>query len=668
MTAQTLAPPPEAQSSKEEQPRVTEPRNRHTGIKFLVVLAVWLIGWAIFKNRDTLTIPFTQLDGVDRWINHVRDLIQAASLDNWFFHGVIGQLTNFANWLVTEIGNWISHPAPGRPVPQIGWVGVTAIFGWIALAAAGWRIAILVVGTTVLYGVGGYWADSMDMLILTVLAVLVCIVVGVPVGIAMARRRWVSNVVTPILDAMQTMPSFAYLLPFVFVFGLGTLCTLLLTIVYAIPPLIRITEHGIRSVSPSTVEAAGSLGLTRRQLLRKVQLPMAKRTIVVGINQCTLAALAMATVAALVSAPGLGQDVLTGLTNLDVGQAAVPGLLLVIMAIALDRATTAASERSELRQRAGSHGTRNRRILLALAGVAALVAIYLSRTYLDFAQFPDAMNLGTQLADGINRVTDTVVNAVDTVTQGFRNAISYGFLNPLQNVLAQAPYWLMAPVLLAFSWVLAGWRALAATLVCEGVIFGLNMWHETVVTLTMVIVATVMVMIIALVLGVWLGRSRRADLVIRPILDAFQVIPPFAYLVPALALFGASRFTAITAAVAYASPIAVKLVTDGIRGVSPTTVEAAASTGTTRWQEIRKVQLPMARSGLVLAANQGLLYVLSMVVIGGMVGGGSLGYLVFSGFAQANLQGKGLAAGIAVTALGIMLDRVTRGIAQRVGD
>ena len=159
------------------------------------------------------------------------------------------------------------------------------------------------------------------------------------------------------------------------------------------------------------------------------------------------------------------------------------------------------------------------------------------------------------------------------------------------------------------------------TLVCEAVIFWTGLWNDTMVTLAMTLVATVMVMLIAVVLGVSMGRNRRADLGIRPFLDAFQVLPPFVYLVPALALFGVGRFTAIMAAVAYAVPIATKLVADGIRGVSPTTVEAARSSGSTGWQMITKVQLPMAREALVLAANQGLLYVLAMVVIGGMVGG-----------------------------------------------
>ncbi len=198
-------------------------------------------------------------------------------------------------------------------------------------------------------------------------------------------------------------------------------------------------------------------------------------------------------------------------------------------------------------------------------------------------------------------------------------------------------------------------------------ILGVGLWNDSMVTLAMTLEATVLVMLIAVVLGVGIGRSHRLDLVVRPFLDAFQTIPPFVYLVPALALFGVGRFTAVAAAIAYASPIAVKLVADGIRGVPQATLEAVESTGTTSWQTITKVQLPMAREALVLATNQGLLYVLSMVVIGGLVGGGSLGYIVVSGFSQDQLFGKGLAAGIAITAIGVMLDRIARNAAARSG-
>ena len=153
----------------------------------------------------------------------------------------------------------------------------------------------------------------------------------------------------------------------------------------------------------------------------------------------------------------------------------------------------------------------------------------------------------------------------------------------------------------------------------------------------------------------------------RPVLDAAQTLPAFVYLVPFLGFFGANRFTAIVAAVVYAAPVAIKIVADGIRGVSPTTMEAATSVGASTWQLVRQVQLPMAARSLALATNQGLIYVLAMVVVGGLVGGGALGYLVVAGFVQNALYGKGLAAGLAIVLLGIMLDRITQAAAAEVG-
>ncbi|MGC4112960.1 MAG: ABC transporter permease subunit [Nocardioides sp.] len=696
MTTLEATPTPSAPASKEEQPHVAETGGRRTGLYLLVIAVVWGLGYAVFKDHDTLSRPFQQLNGLDKWFNHIRDNIQAAGLHNWFFHGIIGNGSTFVNdHVIGKLQAWLSTPSAGRPVPDVGWLGVVAIFTWAAFAVAGLRSAGLVLVGTLLFGILGFWQNSVDTVIITILAVIVSIAIGVPIGIAMARRQWVSTVVTPVLDVMQTMPALAYI-PFMFViFGPGATCAIVLTIVYSIPPLVRITEHGLRSVSETTIEAAGSLGVTRSQLLRKVQLPMARRTIVVGVNQCTLAALSMAVIAGLINGPGLGTDVLEGLANLNVGQAAVPGLLIVVIAIVLDRTTTAASERRERSHavasvsspgvmlvsvvlehlpRWASQDTRAprrrpsplmRRIVLLASLVPVLVCIYLSHTYLDLAQFPTSWNAGPHLADGINSVSNTIVNHIDTVTEDIRKGISYGFLNPLQNLLANTPWWLMAPILLAISWVVGGLKPLLTTAVCEGVILGVGLWNEAMITLTSTLVATVMVMIIALVVGVWTGRNRTADRIIRPILDAFQTFPSFVYLVPALALFQPTRFTAIVAATAYASPIAVKLVADGIRGVSATTIEAARSQGITSWQMIFKVQIPMARSSIALAANQGLLYVLSMVVIGALVGAGSLGYLAVSGFQQDPLFGKGLNAGIAVTALGIMLDRTARAVANR---
>jgi glycine betaine/proline transport system permease protein len=683
---------------KEQLPYVEQHKPRRTGLKLLGILVVWLVGYFALSGQMTKALGLQDTTELHQKFNDARDWVQLEGTDNWLFGGVFGAISDALNSLVLFFQELIAIPAFPRPVPEIGWLGVIALAVWFTYAFAGLRSTILVTLTFLFFGLVDLWPDSMDTLIITLLAVVMCMVMGIPLGIWMARRKAVSNTVTPVLDIMQTFPPFCYLAPLALLFGIGSACALVLTIIYALPPIVRITEHGIRSVSPTTQEAARSLGLTGRQMLRSVQLPMARRTIVVGINQCMMAALSMATIAALVNGPGLGKPVVAALQTLNVGAASVAGLAIVFMAIMLDRTTTAASERGTGRSTVGSasgmgvmlttvvlerlprwateepgRGQRvprvtsaGRWLLLAVLFVPVLVCVYLSRQQLRFAEFPET-SVGPELARRINEFTDWFVGNVDTFTIWLKDQVTVYVINPLQDLLSQSPWWLMALVLLGVAYVLGGWRPAAITLVCEGVILWTGLWNDTMITLSMTLIATALVMVIAVILGVAMGRSRRADVSIRPFLDAFQVIPPFVYLVPALALFAPGRFTAIIAATAYAVPIATKLVADGIRGVAPTTVEAARSTGSTRWQMISKVQLPMARESLVLATNQGLLYVLSMVVIGGMVGGGSLGYIVVSGFSQDQLFGKGLCAGIAIAALGVMLDRIARYAAARYG-
>jgi glycine betaine/proline transport system permease protein len=709
MSATTTAPPPApgpAVGTKEEQPYVAPEKKRYTGWKLLGILVVWLVLYEAFKGQMTRAMGLQDTTALHQKLNDVRDWVQLHGPDNWFVGGVLGTIGDFLNWLVLQCQELISIPAFPRPVPEIGWLGVVAIAAWLAYVVAGLRSTVMVTISFLLFGILALWSDSMDTLIITGLSVLTCIVIGLPVGVMMARSKTVSAVVTPILDIMQTLPAFCYLAPMALLFGIGASAAMMLTIIYAVPPLIRITEHGLRSVSPTTVEAARSMGLTSTQMLRQVELPMARRTIVVGINQCTMAALSMATIAALVNGPGLGIPIVQALQIENVGAASVASIAVVVMAIMLDRTTTAASERTTGRtnvasasglsvmltgvvierlprwatEEAGRGESRprvtkaGRWLLYGVLFIPVLICVYLSRQLLNLAEFPDVSNTpvlkwisGPELTAKINDFTTWFVDKVDTYTIAFKNDITNWLINPLQNLLSLSPWWLTAGVLLAIAYVLGGWRPTAVTLVCEGVIFATGLWNDTMITLSMVLVATLMVMLIAIILGVAMGRSRKADVGIRPILDAFQVIPPFVYLVPALALFLPGRFTAIIAAVAYSFPIATKLVADGIRGVSPTTVEAARASGITRWQMIRKVQLPMSKESLVLATNQGLLYVLSMVVIGGMVGGGSLGYIVVSGFSQDQLFGKGLCAGIAIAALGVMLDRIARYAAARAG-
>jgi glycine betaine/proline transport system permease protein len=283
------------------------------------------------------------------------------------------------------------------------------------------------------------------------------------------------------------------------------------------------------------------------------------------------------------------------------------------------------------------------------------------------AEFPSELNIGPNIVVFATDVTTWVQDNLSIITNGFRDVVTTILLNPFESLLTESPWWLVCAVVLALAALLGGGRVTVVSAVCLGLLIGTGVWRDAMTTLAATLIATVAVLALGVLFGVWMGRDRRADRVIRPLLDAGQTMPAFVYLVPFVALFGATRFTAIVAAVVFAAPVVIKIVADGVRGVSATTVEAAVAAGASSGQTIRKVQLPMAARSLTLATNQGLIYVLSMIVVGGLVGAGALGYDVVAGFSQGQLYGKGLAAGLAIVLLGILLDRITQAAARRTG-
>jgi len=657
-----------------------EPRSRLSfqwpgrGKLIVGLLVIWLVLGALLRGKQTLSLAPADLTGLHRWFNDLDDSISANRNSNPVFLYFFNEIRLVIDHLVVFIQGLIAQPAYGRPVPVIGWLGVVALVTFLASAFGNLRVgALALVGFTFL-GLQGLWQESMDTLALTLAAVLLSLLIGIPLGIWAGTSDRFNAVVTPILDFMQTMPTFVYLAPLTLFFLIGPASATIATLIYSLPCAVRYTAHGIREVPPSSVEAATSLGATGWQRLTGVLLPMAKRTIVLGLNQTIMAALAMVTIAALIDAPGLGKTVLKALETLDVGTAFNAGLAIVVMAICLDRITTAASRRAELAGRGRAPkawAVKARRPALLIGAIVTLFAVYLSRTYLWAAEFPSTLRNGTDIEIGsdiakrVSIITDWVQLNLSGVTNGFKDAVTSLVIDPLQTLLVESPWWLVALVLIGLAALLGDTRAVITTVICLAVLLGTGLWQDTMTTLAMVLVATVVTIALGVLVGVWMARNRRVDSVVRPILDAFQTMPPFVYLVPFVALFAASRFTAIVAAVLYAAPVSIKIVADGVAAVSPTTVEAATASGSNTWQIITKVQLPMAREALTLAVNQGLIYVLAMVVVGGLVGAGALGFDVVAGFSQGQLFGKGLAAGIAIVALGIMLNRITVAAAHR---
>ncbi len=252
------------------------------------------------------------------------------------------------NWLTVE-GDAFFDAIGGGLLQLLLWLeGALLWIPWYVLIAAvalvawrvkDWRLAAGSAVGMVFIGLLGLWEASMQTLAIVLAATLLAIVVGVPIGIAMTRKDWIESLIRPILDMMQTLPSFVYLIPALMLFGLGKVPALIATFIYAVPLSIRFTNLGIRQVPADVIEAAEAFGATQQQQLFKVQLPLALPTIMAGINQTIMMALAMVVVASMIGAGGLGSEVLNGISRLEVGRGFVAGISIVILAIIMDRIT-----------------------------------------------------------------------------------------------------------------------------------------------------------------------------------------------------------------------------------------------------------------------------------------------------------------------------------------
>ena len=228
-------------------------------------------------------------------------------------------------------------------VPPTIMLILIALLAW---RAAGWKMAVFTLFAMSIIGFTDMWALTMTTLAMVLAAVVFCVIVGVPLGILAARTDGFAAGMRPVLDVMQTTPSFVYLVPIVMLFGIGNVPGVLATIIFAVPPIIRLTNLGIRQVQEDAVEAAIAFGSTPREILFKVQIPLAMPTIMAGLNQTIMLSLSMVVIAAMIGAGGLGTPVFRGLNSLNVGQAAIGGLGIVLLAIVLDRITQGFSERS----------------------------------------------------------------------------------------------------------------------------------------------------------------------------------------------------------------------------------------------------------------------------------------------------------------------------------
>ncbi|MFG2553622.1 ABC transporter permease [Streptomyces sp. NPDC048581] len=585
-------------------------------------------------------------------------------------------LTNVSTWI---IDNRDSHPlflyffghisnavvisvrAVYLVLLAAGWAGVTAAASLIAWRVAGWRLAAGTAAAFLACGFLGMWIPTMQTLALMIVAVLASVVVGAVLGLAAGLSDRMDRMLRPVLDTMQVLPAFAYLLPVVLVFGIGVPAAVLATVVYAAPPMARLTALGLRGADKEVLEAVESLGTTARQRLLTARIPLASKELLLGLNQTIMMALSMAVIASVIGAGGLGDRVYQALASVDVGAALAAGIPIVLLAVVLDRVTGAAGE--GLGEEPHPNG--RARWLYALA---ATVAVAVAARLAGRLDWPDALalNIAEPVNSAVDWMTAHLYSGVPVIggTADWAGHFTTWVLDPVRDGLQWLPWWSVLLIVATLAWLIGTWRTALTAVLAMAAIGVLGVWNPSLDTLSQVLAAVAVTLVLGLAIGIAAARSDRCERLLRPVLDVFQTMPQFVYLIPVVALFGVGRAPAVAAAVVYALPAVVRITTQGLRQVDPAALESSRSLGATPAQQLRQVQLPLARPALLLAVNQGVVLVLAVVIIGGLVGGGALGYEVVFGLAQGDLA-TGLVAGAAIVCLGLMLDRVTQPTERR---
>ena len=593
----------------------------------------------------------------------------------------------------------------------VPWLAVLAALTIPALAYGGLRLALVTVVGVMMWGVFGAWDESMSTLALMGVAVTLSVVIGVGLGIWSAQSDRFEAILRPVLDTMQVMPAFVYLLPAIFFFGVGYAAAVMAVIIYALPPMIRLTNLGIRQVPPTMIEAAESFGTTRTQLLFKVQIPQALPSILLGVNQTIMMALALAVLAVFVGAGGLGEVVWKAIVRLRVGASLEGGLCIVGMAIIFDRLSQAmaAPPRSLqlspgemmfrllpqswerfaparvvekgidllwqvgclpargvtwLAERVsgglGDWVERHTYLVMGILVIAALLAIdaYAPRAW-QIGSYPRSLEFSIRQPIDAGIEWLTVNPTFIAITQGIRTTVFLYFLQPLDQLLTQTPWWYVTAAFTGLAWMVAGrWIALL-TFVSLVFCGAAGLWALTMYTVAGTTVSVLVCLILGLPIGIWAAYSRTVDQIIRPILDLMQTIPSFVYLIPALFFFGGNPTTAIIATVVYAIPPIIRTTALGLRQVPVQIGEVATAFGTTPIQSLIKVKLPLALPSILLGVNQTVIMALAMQTVTPLVAGLGLGKEVYDAMSTAN-TGKGLAAGIGIVLMAVVLDRITQ--------
>ena len=582
---------------------------------------------------------------------------------SWFFKPISNVISLFLAWF-EDVLLWM---------PWVVLVGGTAT---LALKISGWRFAILCIAGLGIIGVLGLWDSAMITLSVMGISVLIAVTLAVPLGIAAALNNRFEGLMRPILDLMQVMPAFVWLMPALFLFGVSGSQAVFLTVVYAIAPTIRLTNLGIRLIPSSIIETARSHGSGSRQTLLQIQLPLAKPSIMMGINQTIMMAMAMVIITALVGTDGLGKEIWNSLRMIDSGRGLESGLAIVLLAVILDRISYGLAQQNTASSKNSTRLGRNSpnlnvifkhlphtktvdRFWLPVTIIAFIGLLLVSGSVVEtFKEFPKHWN--ASFADQINSTVAWMSVHLHFMTSWIRDSIIRELgMNPVKTFFLWLPWPAFLVGATSISYFVAGKKVAALTGFGTLFVGVAGIWDITMITLGQVLVAAVFTVSFGFVIGVWCSQSRRFEIVLRPFLDTMQTMPIFVYLVPVIMLWGIGPLVGVIATLVYALPPMIRMTNLGIQQVPSEIIETSRSAGASNLQTMVQVKMPLALPTIMMGVNQTIMMVLAMVIIAGLVGGGGLGQAVYINSIYLQI-GQGFINGGAIVLIATILDRLTQ--------
>ena len=667
-------------------------------ILITIVLLFFQDKWVwISKYPKELIVP------VSDWINFSME--KFIDKFGWFFLNI--------SWLLSWpiIGaQWLLHSVP--------WVVIIFLVTFTAYLSSGLKLALFTLSASFYMVLIGYWDESMNTLALVIISVPMAIFIGFGLGVWGFFSKRAEKVIMPILDIFQTVPTFAYLLPILLLFGFGTVVGLIASILYSFPPMVRNTILGLKRVPDHIIESAIMSGANSKQLFWQAMLPSCKKQILLGINQSTMAALSMVIIAAIIGGTAdIGWEVLYYIRKAEVGQSLVVGLVIALMAIIIDRITSGFALKSDKEKKSLEFFKNFRMNYLSLAIAGSILLFLIARFFVVLDDWP--YNLSVWVSGYINDLFESFVKTFRTEIKqlktytlffimlptkiGFQEAVSpftWGFKleivhkvfyfaslfilslwflkNKKNNIfifilllmiflyfgLTHMPWPSLLLIYSFFAWQVGGYKLALGTFFGLGFIVVVGMWPEAMISVYLCGIAVVFCLIVGTSIGIWAAHNTIVSAIVRPINDTLQTIPLFVILIPFVMLFKIGDFTALLAIIIYAIVPSIRYAEHGIRNLPSEVIDASKMMGSTKTQLLFLVKLPLALPVIMLGLNQTIMYGIAMLVIAALIGTNGLEQIVFIGLTDGNM-GKGLIAGLSMAIIAMIVDRITKTISEK---